>query len=219
GRGGRGNARFATPTHRAPTRNEPGGLGAHRELRLELKLLADVGLLGLPNAGKSTLISRVSAARPRIAAYPFTTLEPQLGVVALEDYRSFVMADIPGLIEGAHRGAGLGHRFLRHVERCRLLLHLLDPTAAGRDPLADLEVVDRELRLYRPELAQKPQILVLTKADAVQNDAPEKRVRRYARQQGLDCHVVSAVSGAGLPGLIRAVAQRLAELPRPEEPA
>jgi GTP-binding protein len=215
GQGGRGNQHFATPTHRAPRRHEPGRPGETRTLRLELKLLADVGLLGLPNVGKSTLVAAVSAARPRIADYPFTTLAPQLGVVAHGDRRPFVIADIPGLIEGAHRGAGLGDRFLRHVERCRLLLHLVDPTAEGRDPVADVGVVDRELALYRPELSHRRQILVLTKADAVQDEAPGKRLRAHAARAGVPCFTVSAVTGEGIPALLDAVADALDRLPPP----
>jgi GTP-binding protein len=215
GRGGRGNQHFATPTHRAPRRHEPGSPGEVRTLRLELKLLADVGLVGFPNAGKSTLVSAVSAARPKVADYPFTTLTPQLGVVAHGNRRPFVLADIPGLIEGAHRGAGLGHRFLRHVERCRLLLHLVDPTAVGRDPLSDIRILNCELSRHRVELSTKPQILVLTKADAVQDEAPLERVRAYASRSGISCLTISAVTGRGLPALLDAVADALDRLPAP----
>jgi GTP-binding protein len=212
GRGGRGNARFATSTNRAPTRSEPGRPGEERSYRLELKLLADVGLVGFPNAGKSTLISRVSAARPKIADYPFTTLTPNLGVVDRGDYRSFVMADIPGLIEGAHRGSGLGHRFLRHVERCRVLLHLVDAAAPGRDPVHDIRVINRELRRYRGELARKPQILVLAKADAVVDPDVYEPVREYGRKAGTPVVVISSVSGEGLPELVGATGALLDEL-------
>jgi GTP-binding protein len=209
GRGGRGNARFSSPTHRAPTRADPGESGEERPLRLELKLLADVGLLGFPNAGKSTLISRISAARPRIADYPFTTLEPHLGVVDRGDFKSFVMADIPGLIEGAHRGAGLGLRYLRHVERCRLLLHLVDIADPTSDPVSGIETLNAELGRYRSELATKPQLLVMTKADAAQDPVPREAVQRYAAMRDLPCLLISAVTGAGLETLIHDVGRRL----------
>src|SRR6266705_1483820 len=167
GRGGRGNAQFKTSTHQAPREHEDGKPGEERTLRLELKLLADVGLVGYPNAGKSTLIARISAARPKIADYPFTTLTPNLGVVRLSEDRSFVVADVPGLIEGAHRGLGLGHQFLRHLERTKMLVHLVDVCgASGRDPTEDLDTVRRELELFRPELAAKPQIVAANKIDA-----------------------------------------------------
>src|SRR3954469_11049402 len=168
GHGGRGNARFASSTNRAPRRHEPGGEGEQKFLRLELKLLADVGLVGFPNAGKSTLIARISAARPKIADYPFTTLTPNLGVVRLSDDRSFAVADVPGLIEGAHRGLGLGHQFLRHLERTKVLVHVVDVSGAeGRDPVDDLETLRQELRLLQPALAAKPQIVAANKMDAV----------------------------------------------------
>jgi GTP-binding protein len=215
GSGGRGNQHFATPTHRAPRRHEPGRPGETRTLRLELRLLADVGLVGLPNAGKSTLISTISAARPKIADYPFTTLTPQLGVVAHRDRPPFVVADIPGLIEGAHQGAGLGHRFLRHIERCRLLLHLVDPTAPEHDPVPDIETIDRELSRYRVELSGKPQILVVTKLDVLQDDRPLTRVREHAARTGRACLAVSAVTGRGIPELLDAVAGALERLPSP----
>jgi GTP-binding protein len=213
GRGGRGNSRFTTATLRAPVRHDPGEAGEQRSLRLEL--LADVGLVGFPNAGKSTLISRISAARPKIAEYPFTTQAPHLGVVDRGDYRSFVVADLPGLIEGAHVGAGLGDRFLRHAERCRLLLHLVDPTAQDREPVAGIEAIELELKGYGGALAAKPQIIVLTKADAVQDPEPAERVRRYADDRGLPCHVVSSVSGQGLDDLVRDVGDRLDSLGPP----
>jgi GTP-binding protein len=215
GRGGRGNARFASPTQRAPTRSDPGQPGERRQLRFELKLLADVGLLGFPNAGKSTLISRISAARPKIADYPFTTLEPQLGVVDRGDFRSFVVADLPGLIEGAHRGAGIGFRFLRHVERCRLLLHLVDATDPARDPLRAIETLSAELARYRPELAERAQVIVMTKADAVQDREPVDRVRRFAEERGQPFHLISSVTGEGLQALIRDVGARLDEIGSP----
>jgi GTP-binding protein len=219
GRGGRGNARFASPTNRAPTRHEPGEAGEQVSLRLELKLLADVGLVGFPNAGKSTLISRISAARPKIADYPFTTLAPHLGVVDRGGFRSFVVADLPGLIEGAREGAGLGHRFLRHVERCRLLLHLVDPTDPAREPVPGIEALERELLGYRQELLSKPRILVLTKADAVQEPAVVEQIKRYAGERGLDCREISSVSGQGLRELIRELGQRLDALRSREEKA
>ena len=182
-------------------------------LRLELKLLADVGLMGFPNAGKSTLISRVSAAKPKIADYPFTTLVPNLGVVDCGDYRSFVLADIPGLIEGAHRGAGLGLRFLRHIERCRLLLHLVDVGDVSRDPVQGMRSLDEELRRYREDLADKPQIIVLTKADAQPDRERVEAVRRHVAAAGLTCHLISAVSGEGLGRLIYDIVERLDRLP------
>jgi GTP-binding protein len=214
GRGGKGNAHFATSTHQAPRFAQPGEAGEERWLVLELKLLADVGLVGFPNAGKSTLISRISAARPKIADYPFTTLVPNLGVVRLDEERSFVVADIPGLIEGAHQGAGLGTRFLRHIERTRLLLHLVDVSpASGRDPVSDLEVVDRELASHRDTLATKPQIVVGTKKDAAQDPDRVAALKRAARRHGREFHLISAVTGEGLEALVQAVGHRLAEMP------
>jgi len=207
GDGGRGNARFSTAVNRVPTRSDAGYPGEHFKLRLELKLLADVGLVGLPNAGKSTLISRISAARPKIADYPFTTLEPQLGVVDAGDYKSFVVADIPGLIEGAHEGAGLGDRFLRHVERCRLLLHLVDGASDEADPLNDVRTIEEELNAYSPILGAKPRILVITKSDSIQDTAAEDRLREWATERGRECITISAVSGDGLKGLVRRLAE------------
>src|SRR5206468_6254036 len=168
GRGGMGNARFASATNRAPRKVQPGEPGEIKDLRLELKLLADVGLVGCPNAGKSTLIARISAARPKIADYPFTTLTPNLGVVRLSEDRSFVVADVPRLIEGAHRGLGLGHQFLRHLERTKVLVHLVDVSSAtGRDPVNDLDIVRQELEAFQPTLAPKPQLVMASKIDAV----------------------------------------------------
>jgi GTP-binding protein len=210
GRGGRGNARFATSTHQAPTEHEPGRPGEELRLRLELKLLADVGLVGFPNAGKSTLISRISAARPKIADYPFTTLEPHLGVVRLEDDRSFVVADIPGLIEGAHEGHGLGTQFLRHIERTRLLLHLVDVSeASGREPVHDFEIIMRELASFSEELAAKPMMVIATKLDAAQDSGRIESLRALAAERGLEFHAVSAVTGEGLSVLMHAVADAI----------
>ena len=210
GRGGRGNARFATSTHQAPTEWEPGQPGEERNLRLELKLLADVGLVGFPNAGKSTLISRLSAARPKIADYPFTTLEPVLGVVRMDDFRSFVLADIPGLIENAHLGAGLGTQFLRHIERTRLLAHLVDVSeSSGRDPVRDFETVMAELAAFSEELAAKPMLLVATKLDVAQDAGRIEALRRVARDRDLPWFEISSVTGQGLDELRYAMAARL----------
>jgi len=217
GRGGRGNARFATSTHQVPTEHEPGRPGQERRLRLELKLLADVGLVGFPNAGKSTLISRISAARPKIADYPFTTLEPNLGVVQLENYRSFVVADIPGLIEGAHQGHGLGIQFLRHIERTRLLAHLVDVSEiSGRDPVHDFEVVMTELASFSEELAGKPMIIVATKMDAAQDPERVGSLRNLAAERGLPYLEISSATGQGVDALIHAMAERVLA-PRPAE--
>jgi GTP-binding protein len=211
GRGGLGNAHFATSTNRAPRKVQPGESGEERNLRLELKLLADVGLVGFPNAGKSTLISRISAARPKIAAYPFTTLTPNLGVVGLSNDRSFVVADVPGLIEGAHRGLGLGHQFLRHLERTKILVHLVDISgASGRDPVFDLDTVRRELDLFRPELAAKPQIVAANKIDALDDESRVSGLCTRARALGLPFFRISAVTGAGLPELLEAAWSGLA---------
>ena len=212
GHGGRGNARFASSTNRAPRRHEPGVPGEDKQLRLEMKLLADVGLVGFPNAGKSTLISRVSAARPKIANYPFTTLTPNLGVVRLSDDRSFAVADVPGLIEGAHRGQGLGHRFLRHLERTKVLVHLVDVSSeSGRDPVADLDTVRKELELYQPALAAKPQIVAANKIDAVDDPARVVALAARAKQLGQPFFRISGVTGEGLPALLEAMWQRLAD--------
>ena len=211
GRGGRGNKHFATPSNRAPQHAEPGTPGQVRDLLLELKVLADVGLLGFPNVGKSTFVSAVSRARPKIAPYPFTTLEPHLGVVALEGVPSFVVADIPGLVEGASTGVGLGLRFLRHLERTRLLLHLVtlspDPE---RNPLHDYAVVRRELGLFKPELSEHPEIVVLSQADLpeVQAAYPELKAA-FAEQFGVELWAVSAVSHWQLRQLLISIAQRL----------
>jgi len=211
GRGGRGNARFATSTHQAPTEHEPGRPGDFRRLRLELKLLADVGLVGYPNAGKSTLISRISAARPKIADYPFTTLEPNLGVVELPDHRTFVVADIPGLIEGAHEGKGLGIQFLRHIERTRVLVHLVDVSDTGRDPVHDFEALMKELESFSEELPAKPMILVASKIDAAQDPVRIESLRRLANERKMDFFQISSVTGAGIDTLKFALADRVFE--------
>lgn len=207
GRGGRGNQHFASSTHQAPTHHEPGRPGQDRKIRLELKLLADVGLVGFPNAGKSTLISRISAARPKIADYPFTTLEPNLGVVSTEDDRTFVVADIPGLIEGAHEGHGLGIQFLKHVERTRLLVHLVDVSEmSGRDPLEDFKIILKELESFSEVLAAKPMFVVATKMDVAQDAQRVARLSRSVKRRKLAFFKISAVTGEGLPELIRAIA-------------
>ncbi|MGB6830965.1 MAG: GTPase ObgE, partial [Terracidiphilus sp.] len=213
GRGGRGNQHFATSTHQAPREHELGRAGEERSYRLELKLLADVGLVGFPNAGKSTLISRISAARPRIADYPFTTLEPNLGVVTVgkePDEQSFVVADVPGLIEGAHLGHGLGTQFLRHIERTRLLVHLVDVSdASGRpDPVEDFKVINKELASFGNGLDQKPMIVVATKIDAANPDKL-KKLSTYAKRRKLEFHAISAVTGEGIEDLKWALAARV----------
>lgn len=210
GRGGRGNARFASSTHQAPTEHEPGKPGEEKRLRLELKLLADAGLVGFPNAGKSTLISRISAARPKIADYPFTTLEPNLGVVKLDDFRSFVVADIPGLIEGAHLGHGLGVQFLRHIERTRLLVHLVDLSdETGRNPVSDFDIILQELAGFSEQLAGKPMLVVGTKLDAAQDPERCASLERLAQERGLPFFAISSVTGEGVEALKRAMGERL----------
>jgi GTP-binding protein len=209
GRGGRGNQHFATSTHQAPTEHEPGYLGEEKRLRLELKLLADVGLVGFPNAGKSTLISRISAARPKIADYPFTTLEPNLGVVSVGD-ESFVVADIPGLIEGAHLGHGLGVQFLRHIERTRLLVHLVDVSeATGRDPADDFRVVMEELAAFSEDLLRKPMFVVASKVDVAQDPGRIAELRALAAEKELPFYEISSVTGQGIEGLKYNLAQFL----------
>jgi GTP-binding protein len=215
GRGGRGNAQFATSTHQAPRRAEPGKRGEERDLKLELKLLADVGLVGFPNVGKSTLISRLSAARPRIADYPFTTLEPCLGVVAIDEERSFVMADIPGLIEGAHLGRGLGVRFLKHVERTRLLLHMIDTAEqSGRDPVEDYRVIMEELKSFSPVVASKPMLLVASRVDAAGSGERLTALREFCRARSMVLIEISSVTGQGLEQLKRQIWAMLEQIPR-----
>ena len=205
GRGGLGNAHFATSTNRAPRKVQPGEPGQEFDLHLKLKLLADVGLVGYPNAGKSTLISVISAAKPKIAAYPFTTLTPNLGVVALSGDRDFVVADVPGLIEGAHDGHGLGHQFLRHIERTKVIIHLVDVSgASGRDPVADLDTIRKELELYNPELLAKPHLIAANKIDAVDDPKRVTALEKRAKKLKLKFFQISAVAGTGVKELIEA---------------
>jgi GTP-binding protein len=213
GKGGLGNVHFATSTHQVPRIAELGQPGQAFDIDLELKSLADVGLVGFPNAGKSTLLSIISAARPKVGAYPFTTVQPNLGVVAVGDY-SFVVADIPGLIEGAHRGVGLGFDFLRHVERTRLLIHMVDAAGVdGRDPLDDYHTINQELRLYQPELARRPQIVALNKADLPEAQANLDRLRAAIQAPGTEVFVISGATRAGVDALMQHVAARLAAMP------
>jgi GTPase len=227
GRGGRGNGnpKFVRPWHQAPREHEDGHPGQERHLRLELKLLADVGLVGFPNAGKSTLISRISAARPKIAAYPFTTLEPHLGVVSADPDaapgagRTFVVADLPGLIEGAHEGAGLGTRFLKHIERTRLIAHLVDTSDANdRDPVCDFEIIEHELASFSPMLAEKPMIVVATKLDATTDRTHLDELRAFCAKRGLEFRAVSSATGEGIVELVRAMANALDRIPKPAVP-
>jgi GTP-binding protein len=214
GNGGWGNAQFVSSTNQAPRRSNPGQPGQIVKLHLRLKLLADVGLVGFPNAGKSTLIARISAAKPKIADYPFTTLTPNLGVVRLNGERSFVVADVPGLIEGAHEGHGLGHRFLGHVERTKVLIHLVDVSSlSGRDPVEDFEIIRRELSLYTPgnetasdrvSLADRPQIVAPNKLDALDDPDRLARLRARVEELGLECYPISAVTGEGVSALLEA---------------
>src|SRR5271165_4848400 len=224
GRGGRGNQNFAKPWHQAPREHEDGFPGEERHLRFELKLLADVGLVGFPNAGKSTLLSVISAARPKIANYPFTTLEPNLGVVNADGKegsqvgRSFVVADLPGLIEGAHLGHGLGIRFLRHVERTRLLVHLIDTSdATDADPIQSYEVVAGELSSFSALLAEKPVIVVATKVDATTDRSRLEELREFCAAHNLEFHAISAATGEGVRELVRSIADALDKIPRSAE--
>jgi GTP-binding protein len=211
GRGGRGNATFVSSTNRAPRRTEPGEPGEERTLRLQLKLLADVGLVGFPNAGKSTLISRISAARPKIADYPFTTLIPNLGVVTLSGDRSFVVADVPGLIAGAHEGHGLGDRFLRHIERTKVLIHLVDVSSgSGRDPIEDFDTILNELRLFNPAVAAKPQLVAANKLDALDDPSRLERLEHHVGALGLPFHRISGVTGDGVDALLEAAWRQIA---------
>ena len=220
GKGGLGNLHFKSSTNRAPRQSTPGEAGEHHRLRLELKVLADVGLLGLPNAGKSTLIRAISAARPRVADYPFTTLAPHLGVVRADASRSFVVADIPGLIEGAADGAGLGHRFLRHLQRTRLLLHVVDlaPFNDAADPVADARAIVKELKRYDPALYDKPRWLVLNKLDLILEAEREERVAAFVKAYRWKGPVfaIAAINGAGCAGLVHAVAEWLSKHPASE---
>ncbi len=210
GRGGQGNARFATSTNKAPKFAQPGEAGEERKLRLELKLLADVGLFGFPSVGKSSFIAKVSAARPKIADYPFTTLTPNLGVVYYKNYRSFVVADIPGLIEGAHKGAGLGHRFLKHVERTDLLLHFIDLSQMPeRDPIREYEALNRELVLFNEEMAEKRQIVVANKVDLPQVRDNLAKVLPYFSERGIKVFPISAVTGEGIEALLDEIAGKI----------
>jgi GTP-binding protein len=218
GLGGQGNARFATSTNRAPRRHQPGLPGDEKDLRLQLKLLADVGIVGFPNAGKSTIISRISAAKPKIADYPFTTLTPNLGVVGLSGDRSFVAADVPGLIEGAHEGHGLGHRFLSHLERTRVLVHVVDVSSStGRDPVEDYEVITRELALFPgrdsagERLQDKPVVAAANKIDALDDPSRLEKLRAHLQRAGVPLYAVSAVTGEGLPLLLEAAWKMLVE--------
>jgi len=224
GRGGRGNQHFAKPWHQAPREKEEGEAGEERNLRLELKLLADVGLVGFPNAGKSTLISVISAARPKIANYPFTTLEPNLGVVnadggtgghGTELGRTFVVADLPGLIEGASQGAGLGIRFLRHVERTRLLVHLIDTSdMAELDPVKAFEIIEGELGAFSEKLLEKPMIVAATKLDATTDRTKLEELRKFCKKKGLEFHAISAAAGEGVKELVRGIADALDKIPK-----
>ncbi|RNC72329.1 MAG: GTPase ObgE [Desulfuromonadales bacterium] len=210
GRGGQGNARFTTSTNRAPKFAQPGEPEEERWLKLELKLMADVGLLGFPNVGKSSFITKVSAARPKIADYPFTTLKPNLGVVPYKNYRSFVVADIPGIIEGAAEGAGLGHRFLKHVERTTILLHILDVSwMPGRDPIREFETLNREMAIFSPELAKKEQIVVINKLDLPDVKENLAKVLPWFEARGLKVFPISAATGEGIPPLLDEIARHL----------
>ncbi|MDP4110314.1 MAG: GTPase ObgE, partial [Bacillota bacterium] len=214
GNGGFGNARFATPTRQTPHFAKSGQKGQALEVLLELKLIADVGLLGFPNVGKSTLLSVISSASPKIANYHFTTLTPNLGVVSVTEGASFVAADIPGIIEGASGGAGLGHDFLRHIERCRLLIHIVDASGSeGRDPVSDFETINRELREYSGALAERPQIIAANKTDILYDTSLLEKLKEYAKERSIPLYEISAATRAGVPELILAVWKKLQTLP------
>src|SRR5947207_338328 len=214
GRGGLGNMNFATSTLQAPRFAQPGTEGEEKRIKLELRLLADVGLVGYPNAGKSTLVSRVSRARPKIADYPFTTLQPHLGVVQYKDGRSFVLSDLPGLIEGAHRGAGLGHRFLKHMARCRTIIHLVD-AAQDRDLVADFDAINRELELFDPALGRKSQVVAANKIDLPEARARGEELRKKLKRRKIDVHLGSGATGGGLDALLDATVRALDAAPMP----
>ena len=209
GRGGRGNARFATSVNQAPKRAEPGMPGEEMELSLNLKLIADVGLVGYPNAGKSTLISRISSAKPKIADYPFTTLTPHLGVVKMDDFQTFVVADIPGLIDGAHEGHGLGDQFLKHVERTRILVHMVDVSDAERDPVAAYDAIVRELALFNEDMLQRKQLVVASKIDVLDDSGRMEKLKTMCTERDLPFFEISAVTGAGIKKLVGAMAEIL----------
>ncbi len=211
GKGGAGNAHFATAQNRAPRKATKGRPGEERWLRVELKLLADIGLIGLPNAGKSTLLSKLSAANPKVAPYPFTTLQPQLGVLHFEDGPSCIIADIPGLIEGAHRGTGLGHKFLRHIERTRVMLHLIDASAEGGDPVNQFKVLENELQCYNEQLMDKHRLVLLNKIDLVPDEAHRENLQDMFRKEGIEIMEISALTGEGLDQLKVTIAAMLEE--------
>src|SRR5438105_3649663 len=219
GRGGLGNMNFATSTLQAPRFAQPGTEGEEKRVKLELRLLADVGLVGFPNAGKSTLVSRLSRARPKIADYPFTTLQPHLGVVQYKDGRSFVLTDLPGLIEGAHAGAGLGHRFLKHMQRCRFIVHLVDASAVDRDLVEGFDAINHELELFDPALRRKPQVVAANKIDVPEGRERAKELVRKLKRRKVPVHLVSGATGEGLPELLDAIVQALdrAGAPQPLE--
>jgi GTP-binding protein len=218
GRGGKGNAHFVSSTHRSPRFAQPGEPGEDKELEIELRLLADVGIIGLPNAGKSTLIAAISAVRPKIADYPFTTVVPNLGVVGYGEGKSFVIADIPGLIEGAHEGHGLGDKFLRHVTRTSLLIHLLDASKIdGGDPLADWKTINRELELFDPELGKKPQIVVANKIDLPEAKKKAKLLGRNLPKNNQPLHTISAATTEGVRALVQYVGMKLEEIKQQDE--